>query len=133
MTRRRFVVPLAAAALLGAGVPAAYAYWADPATTTTGSFAAGTVSAPTLSCGALGVLSVTFNWTAVTGATGYTLHYGAGGASTLNTTNTTATLVAAITGGTAWVVAHRDFASTTWSSASSNTRSYTVAVVSLCS
>ena len=132
MTRRRLVVPLAAAALVCAGVPAAYAYWTNPATTTTGSFAAGTIAAPTLSCGALGVLSVTFNWTAVTGATGYTLHYGAGGASTLNTASTTATLVAAITGGTAWVVANRDFGSTTWSSVNSNTRSYTVAVVSLC-
>ena len=132
MTPRRLVVPLAAAALVCAGVPAAYAYWTDSATTSTGSFAAGTIAAPTLSCGALGVLSVTFNWTAIPGATGYTLHYGNGGATTMNTTNTTATLVAAITGGTAWVVAHRNFGSTTWSSVNSNTRTYTVAVVSLC-
>ena len=133
MIRRSVLAPLAAAALVCAGVPAAYAYWTDPATSTTGTFSAGTVTAPTLSCGALGVLSVTFNWTAVAGATSYTLHYGAGGASTLNTASTTATLVAAITGGTAWVVAHREFASTTWSSVGSNTRTYTVAVVSLCS
>jgi len=131
--RRKVLVPLAAAALVCAGVPAAYAYWTDTAGATSGSFAAGTISAPTLSCGALGVLSVTFNWTAVSGATGYPFHYGAGGASTLNTASTTVTLVAAIAGGTAWVVANRDFGSPTWSSVASNTRSYTVAVVSLCS
>jgi hypothetical protein len=98
-----------------------------------GTFTATTVAAPTLSCGALGVLSVTFNWTAVPGATDYTLHYGSGGSSTVTTTATTRTIVTAISGGTAWVVANRSFGSTTWSSVASNSRTYTVAVASLCS
>lgn len=106
--------------------------WTNPVTAT-GTFTATTVPAPTLSCGALGLLSVRFNWTAVAGATNYTLHHGSGGSQTLTLTGTTHTLTGAISGGTAWVVANRNFGSTTWSSVASNTRSYTVAVVSLCS
>jgi len=122
-----------AAVLAGPAGPASAAPWTDPVTVSGTTFTAGTVPAPTLSCGALGVLSVTFNWTAVTGATSYTLHYGSGGASTVSTTNTTQTIVTAISGGTAWVVANHDYGSTVWSSVASNTRTYTVAVVSLCS
>ena len=95
-------------------------------------FTAGSVATPTLSCGALGVLSVTFSWTAVSGATDYTLHYGIGGASTLTVGGTSYTFLTAISGGTAWVVANHAYGSTTWSSAASNTRTYTVAAVSLC-
>jgi hypothetical protein len=76
---------------------------------------------------------VTFNWTAVAGATNYTLHYGSGGAQTKTVTGTSTTVVAAISGGTAWLVANRNFGSTTWTSAASPTRTYTVAAVSLCS
>jgi len=77
----------------------------------------------------LGVLSVTFNWPAVPNATNYTLHYGG---QTLTTSSTTATITAAITGGTAWVNVNRNFGSVTWTSANSNTRTFTVAVASLC-
>ena len=62
----------------------------------------------------------------------YTLHYGSGGAQTQTVAGTTATITAAISGGTAWVVANRNFGSTTWTSVASQTRTYTVAVVSLC-
>lgn len=92
-----------------------------------------TVPTTSFTCGALGLASVTFNWTAVPGATRYTLHYGNGGASTLTTTATKYTIVTLINGGSAWVTVDRDFGSVTWSSVASTKRSYTVAVVSLCS
>jgi signal peptidase I len=132
--RRAGVAAAASAAVLGGPAgPASAAPWTDAVTVSGSTFTAGTVPAPTLSCGALGALSVTFNWTSVTGATSYTLHYGSGGASTITTSSTTQTIVTAISGGTAWVVANHDYGSTVWSSVASNTRSYTVAVVSLCS
>lgn len=93
------------------------------------------VAAPaTFDCGLLGVRSVTFNWSAVQGATSYTLHYGQNGTSTrkIAAPSTSAQITTLISGGTAWVEADRDFASTTWTSAPSRTRSYTVAIVSLC-
>ncbi len=131
---------VAALALVGAGVllpsrvSPTLAAFSDTAAVPTGNLVTTTVpAAATFTCGALGLLSVTFNWAAVAGATGYTLHYGSGGSQTVTTTATTRTITAAISGGTAWVVAHRNFGSTTWSSVASNTRSYTVAVVSLCS
>ncbi|MCZ4499748.1 MAG: signal peptidase [Marmoricola sp.] len=110
------------------------AAWTDPAAANGAALTAGTIAAPaTFTCGGLGVLSVQFSWSAVAGATNYTVHYGAGGASTTTITGTSATLTAAISGGTAWVEANRSFGSTTWTSAASTTRTYTVAVVSLCS
>lgn len=132
--RKASVVAAATAAVLaGSAGSASAAPWTDLAAVTGTAFTAGTVPAPTLSCGALGVLSVTFNWTAVSGATSYTLHYGSGGSSTVTTTSTTQTIVTAISGGTAWVVANHAYGSVTWSSVASNTRTYTVAVASLCS
>ncbi|GAA1986525.1 hypothetical protein GCM10009718_24930 [Isoptericola halotolerans] len=106
--------------------------WTDQGTITSGAVSAGVVAAPVLSCGPLGVLSVTFNWTAVTGATSYLVNFGAGGSQTATQTGTSRTIVTAINGGTAWVRAQRNFGQTTWTSVPSNTRSYTVAVVSLC-
>lgn len=133
-TRLLLIGLVVAVSLALSGAPqSTYAWYTDSAAMDSGTFGADTIPAPTLSCGALGVLSVTFNWTAVPGATSYTLHYGSGGSLTLDVADTTATLVAAIAGGTAWVVAHRDFGQTTWDSVASNTRTYTVAVVSLCS
>jgi signal peptidase I len=132
--RRAGVTAVAAMAVVaGPAGPASAAPWTDAVTISGTTLTAGTVAAPVLSCGALGVLSVTFNWTAVSGATSYTLHYGIGGSSTTTTAGTTITLVAAISGGTAWVEANHNYGSTTWTSIASNTRSYTVAVVSLCS
>lgn len=128
--RRATAAAVASVAVIAG--PASAAPWTDAVGVTGTTLTAGTVPATSLSCGALGVLSVTFNWTAVPGATSYTLHYGSGGSSTVTTTSTSRTIVSAISGGTAWVVVNRDFGSVTWSSVASNTRTYTVAVVSLC-
>ena len=128
------VVFAVAGALMPARVAPTLASFTDAATVPTGSLATTTVPAPaTFTCGGLGVLSVTFNWAAVPGATSYTLHFGTGGSSTVTTPNLTRTITAAVAGGTAWVVANRTFGTTTWSSVASIPRSYTVAVVSLCS
>lgn len=109
------------------------ASWTDSATATGGTLSVYTVPpSPSFDCGAVGALSVTFTWTAVAGASSYTVHYGSGGASTLTTTDTSATITSAVSSGTAWVVTNRNFGSVTWSSVPSNTRTYTVALVSLC-
>lgn len=110
-----------------------WAVFTDKVPISGSSIASYTVPTTTFTCGALGVASVTFNWTAVPGATGYTLHYGNAGASTLTTTATSYTVVTLINGGTAWVTVDRNFGSVTWSSVASVKRTYTVAVVSLCS
>lgn len=113
--------------------PVSAVAWTDAVPITGAALSAATIPAPsTFACGALGILSVQFNWAAVSGATNYTLHYGSGGASTATITGTSATLTSAISGGTAWVVANRNFGSATWSSLASVARPYTVAVVSLC-
>jgi len=124
--------PIAAVVVSVAASPSS-ATFTDTGTVTSSAFTAYTVPTTTLSCGALGVLSVTFNWTAVPNATSYTLHFGSGGSSTVTTTSTTWTITTALAGGTAWVTVNRAVGSTTWTSANSNTRTYTVAVVSLCS
>ena len=131
--RRAGATAVAAMAVVaGPAGPASAAPWTDSVAVSGTTLTATTVPAPTLNCGALGVLSVTFVWTAVSGATGYTFHYGLGGGSSTTTTGTSITLVTAISGGTAWVEANHNYGSTTWTSAASNTRTYTVAVVSLC-
>lgn len=134
-SRRVRLGPTTALMVLGTGSisPVSAAPWTDPVTLGGSTMTAAVVPAPaTFTCGTLGLLSVRFNWTAVAGASDYTLHYGNGGGSTTTVTGTTALLTSAISGGTAWVVANRDVGSTTWSSVASNSRSYTVAVVSLC-
>jgi signal peptidase I len=140
--RHRGARPAKSAASAGAGVlstlsltallamPSAAA-WTDPVDISGTTMTAHTVPAPTLSCGALGAFSVTFNWTAVSGATGYQLT--AGGTTYPVQTATTRTIIVAITAGTATVRALHDFGSTTWTSVASNQRTYTVAVVSVCS
>jgi signal peptidase I len=133
---------LAAVAVLGmvagigtqANMPFTLAAWTDAVGVSGTTLTAYTVPpSPSFTCGSVGVLSVKFNWTAVAGATNYTLHYGSGGATTLNTALTTATITSAISGGTAWVQVNRTFGPVTWTSVASQTRSYTVAAVSLCS
>lgn len=106
--------------------------WTDRGTITSGVVSAGVVPATTLSCGAIGALSVTFNWTAVTGATSYVLHSGPNGTTTETLTTTTRRFTTALASGTAWVITQRAFGQVTWVSAPSNARNYTVAVVSLC-
>jgi signal peptidase I len=137
--RRIVVGATVAAAMTGAAVPVAagssstLAYWADSAATTGSTFSTGRVAAPpTFTCGGIGLFTVSFNWSLVPGATSYTLHYGSGGASTSTVTGTSSQVTSLVSGGTAWVVANQNFGSTTWTSAASNTRSYTVAIVSVC-
>jgi signal peptidase I len=127
-----------AVGVAGVGVqataPWTLAAWTDAVGVSGTTLTAYTVPpSPSFTCGTLGVLSVRFNWTAVAGATNYTVHYGSGGASTLTTTSTTTTITTAISSGTAWVVVNRTFGPVTWTSVASQTRTYTVAAVSLCS
>lgn len=128
------VLGLLAGAGSQASAPWTLAAWTDAVGVSGTTLRAYTVPpSPSFTCGTLGVLSVKFNWTAVAGATDYTLHYGSGGATTLSTTSTTATVTSAINGGTAWVQVNRTFGPVTWTSVASQTRTYTVAVVSQCS
>jgi hypothetical protein len=133
--RAAFAVIAALVLLLAVVVPRgpAWASWADTGTVASGALSAGTIPATTATCGALGVGSVTFTWTAVTGATGYVVHYGAGGATTqtlpAGTTQFQATQV--VTNGTFYVGVERQFTGTTWTSASSNSRTYTVLAVAV--
>lgn len=114
--------------------PAVAAPWTDSVGVSGTTLSAGSVAAPgNFRCSALGVLSVTFAWDAVPGATNYTLHYGPGGATTKTVAGLSDTITTAITGGQAWVVANRAFGLTTWSSVNSNTRTYSVLAVSVCS
>jgi len=107
--------------------------WTDPVSVTGTTLTATTVPTTTLQCGAVGLLSVTFTWTAVSGATSYTLFWKGGASSTtVNAPATSVTLLSAISSNTAYLVVNRAFGSVTWSSVASNTRSFTVAVLSFC-
>jgi signal peptidase I len=117
---------------VGAALPtptlSTLATFTDAATMTSGSFSALTIPAPVLTCGAVGGGTVTINWTAVAGATGYTLTY-TGGTSSPAANATSATISSPFgavgTGtGTATLVANHNYGSVTWSSAASNTVSY---------
>lgn len=125
---------LAVGATLGLGASRASAAWADSVPFVGPSLTTTTIPRPaTFTCGGLGILSVTFTWSAVAGATSYDLHYGSGGSQVVTVTGTSYTVVSALSGGTAWVQANVNYGSTTWRSIASTSRSYTVALVSLCS
>ncbi|MFE5337064.1 hypothetical protein ACFQ8E_14225 [Isoptericola sp. NPDC056573] len=106
--------------------------WTDTGTVVSGAVGAATVPAPTLSCGALGLVSVTFNWTAVANATRYQFTFGP--AATPTTVQvpagTTAYQVTGVaTNATARVRAERVFTgNVVWTSVSSNTRTYSIAL-----
>lgn len=119
-----------AMAVLVAG-PASAAPWTDDVAVTGTTLSASTVPAPTLSCQNLGLLSLRFNWTAVAGATSYRFFYNSG-ANVLDTTNTTAVVGSLINGKAAWVTARRNFGSTIWVSANSNSAGYSVGLVATC-
>lgn len=109
----------------------AMASWGDAATATAD---VNTLSVPTttLTCQGLSLASLKFTWNAVPDATSYTLFYNGGGNST-TTTATTATVGSLISIGSAWVVVNRNFGSTTWTSAKSNSVGYTAILIALCS
>ncbi len=64
--------------------PPSWAAWTDPVSISGTTLSAGVLSPPVVSCGGLQVGSVTITWTAVPGATGYRLSYGAAGTTTEN-------------------------------------------------
>lgn len=112
--------------------PAQAAPWTDTVGVIGTTLGAATVPAPaTFTCTGLGLGSVRFTWSAVAGATSYTVSYD-GGAGSVTTTGTSVDLVGLLSGGTAWVRAHVAYPSVTWSSVPSTTRTYTFVVVSLC-
>lgn len=116
--------------------PASAAPWTDGVVVSGSALSTTSVPAPgSFRCSALGVASVTFAWDAVPGATSYTLRYGPGGGSSMTVAGTSQTILTLISGGQAWVVANRNFGSTTWSSTNSATRTYSVFLlaVSTCS
>ncbi|MCZ2264815.1 hypothetical protein [Isoptericola sp. QY 916] len=106
--------------------------WTDTGTVVSGAVSAATVPAPTLSCGALGLVSVTFNWTAVANATRYQFTFGPAATPTTvqvpaGTTNYQVTGVA--TNASARVRAERVFTgNVVWTSVPSNTRTYNIAL-----
>jgi signal peptidase I len=128
------VATTAAAVLLPA--PTWSAPWTDDVQIAGTTLTSYTVPSPaTFTCSGLGIATVTFNWAAVSGASNYTLHYGSGGSSTLTVNGTSQTIVTLITGGTAWVQANINYGSVVWTSAPSQSRSYSVFLlaVSTCS
>ncbi|QDP94521.1 signal peptidase I [Microlunatus elymi] len=137
---RRAPVAAFGVVLIGITTVMARPSWAaftDPAPISGATLSAYTIPATTLSCGTLAVGAVTFTWTAVPNATNYTLHYGSGGVQTAIVSGTSRRVTGVIASGTAWVEVNRSFGtgSTTWTSAQSNRRTYsiTAAVIALCS
>jgi hypothetical protein len=101
--------------------------WDDAGTVVSGAVGAATVPAPALTCGPLGIASVTFNWTSVPSATRYRFGYGPGGSTTAPVNaGTTYQVTGQATNATARVRAERDFPGATWMSTWSNTRRYTI-------
>ncbi len=114
---------------------AAAAEWTDAVVATGTTMTAYTVPVPgAFACSGSVGNGVNFTWNAVTGATSYTLHY-ASGTKTVPVAGTSQRITELLTlGGTAWVVANVNYGSTTWTSAASSSKSYTIAVglVGLC-
>lgn len=108
--------------------PASAAFWTNPAPVTGSNLTASTLAAPVVSCGSSGIGSVTINWTAVSGATGYVLHYGSGGSTSQNVSAGTLsrTFSGVVTSGTFTVQTQRNYGSVTWTSAASNSKNYSV-------
>jgi len=135
--RGRAAVAVATVTVLaGPAGPASAAPWTDDVVVSGGTFTAGAVPASgSFTCGTLGIGSATFTWSAVAGATSYTLHYGSGGASTMTVAGTSQTVAAVVTGGTAWVQANVSYGGVTWTSVASQSRTYSVfaLVISTCS
>ena len=110
------------------------AAFTDTGRATSGSFAAAAPApGPTLNCGSLGLLSVTFTWPSVAGADGYSLVLTSSGGSerkfemTAGQTNRTVTSSLAETGTAVLRVKYRypvGAPETTWYSAESNIRNY---------
>lgn len=109
------------------------AAWTDAAAVGTSTLTAYTVPAPVVSCGTLSIGTTRLNWTAVSGATSYTLSYGAGGGTTetVPSSTTSKTFSGLITSGVFSVKANINYGSTTWTSVSSNKKNYTVLLIAV--
>lgn len=116
------------AAVLGPAAPALAVPWTDTVAVSGATLATATIPAPTVTCGTASLGSIRLNWTAVTGATGYVLHHGTGGATTENVGagTTSKTFSGLATSGTFTVEAQTAYGSTTWTSVTSNARTYSV-------
>lgn len=121
-------VLLASGSLAGAGaartVTPTLAAWSDPVSVSGAKLTAGTVPATSLSCSRLTSPNRTqFTWTPVPTATSYTISFTGGTAmGPVTQTSTTYVDAAPSVGRVAKVVVNRVFASTTWTSVGSNTR-----------
>ena len=125
------VLALVTVSVVGPGQvsPGWAAPWTDPVTVSGSSYTAGVVGAPVVSC-TTGAASVRFDWPAVSGATGYRLHYGSGGATTEDVVSTVTNRTIVLLGsGTFWVETLRAFPTVTWVSGISNKKAYSVATV----
>ncbi|MCW2799062.1 MAG: signal peptidase, partial [Aeromicrobium sp.] len=126
-TASRSVAVAVVGSSLMVATPAMATPWTDTVPVTGSVYTAHTVPAPVASCGLLGLGSVRVNWTAVTGATAYVLHYGAGGGTseTVAAGVTTKQFTGA-TSGTFTIQAQINYGSTTWSSVASNSKTYSI-------
>ncbi|MEJ7634284.1 signal peptidase I [Aeromicrobium sp.] len=132
----RAAVVMAAGASLVVASPATAA-WLNPATVSGTTFTARKVPAPVVTCGTVARGSVRLNWTAVSGATSYVIHYGTGGSltETVSATTLSKAYTTAGTSGRFTVEARIAYGSATWASVQSNAKNYAVflSVVSTCS
>ena len=116
------VVPITLAA---SRVTSTGAYFTNTGDVTGTTFSTYTVPTTTLSCAKSGSTTV-FTWTAVTGATNYTISFSGGTAkSPVTQTGTSYTDTAPSTNRVASVKANKAYTSVTWSSVASNTRTET--------
>jgi signal peptidase I len=127
--RRAGATAVAAMAVVaGPAGPASAGPWTDAVSISGTALTAGTVAAPVVACGTLIVGTTTLTWTAVPGATSYTLHYDTGGVTTETVGGgvTSKSFGGLATSGDFSVNANVNYGSTTWVSARSNVKHYTV-------
>jgi hypothetical protein len=97
--------------------------WADSVAVTGARLGTATITTPTLNCGATNAQQVAVNWAEPPGATAYRIFYGTGGATSEDLPAGQGSYpLKAPTTGTAWIQAI--YGSTTWTSGSSNSRTY---------
>lgn len=125
--RARIAATAALAVAVSWGItPQAHAAWTDSVPVTGGTVSTVAVTATSATCGPLGVGLPTISWTAVPGATGYRLRYGAWGAETLEVgSGTTSTVLTGLVVGGTFTV---EVLYGSWVSAPSAPLTYTVAL-----
>ncbi|MCW2765340.1 MAG: signal peptidase [Nocardioides sp.] len=130
--RRRRLPATLSLAVAAVGVlwpaPGWAAPWTDSIEVAGTPSTAAVVPPPVVSCSGLSVGSATLNWTAVTGATNYRIHYGGSGGTTETVPSSVTSKVFSglVTSGQFSVEALRNFGSVTWESVTSNKKNYSV-------